>query len=397
MSGMGMEIDASGKASGDALFVARQPIVNRNGATVAYELLFRGGATPTAVIVDDFVCTAAVVERAMNSIGLDRLIGNKDAYLNCSDDFLVSKLIDVLPPKRFVLELLETSQLSPMLAERCRSLRRSGFRIALDDVCVLTPAVEAFLPFVDIVKVDWPFIPEDKRAGLVVQLKQAGKQVIAEKIEFRHEYDVAIEIGCDLVQGFYFSKPQLIVGKKILPSMGLVLHIVQLLLNDAPLQKIVDALSQAPIVATQLLRLANSGAMPNGGSKQFASLQQAFSMVGSARLLQWCSVLLYANPNGLPVTDDPLVHLAEQRARYMALEAKRLRAGDQWLDQAAYLTGMLSLLHVAHGIDIQSFVDDLPLEASIKAAIAQRDGELGQLIDSAERWERAGENAPLNG
>ena len=44
------------------------------------------------------------------------------------------------------------------------------------------------------------------------------------------------------------------------------------------------------------------------------------------------------------------------------------------------------------------FVDivkvDLPLEASIKAAIAQRDGELGQLIDSAERWERAGENAP---
>jgi c-di-GMP-related signal transduction protein len=58
---------------------------------------------------------------------------------------------------------------------------------------------------------------------------------------------------------------------------------------------------------------------------------------------------------------------------------------------------MLSLLHVAHGIDIQSFVDDLPLEASIKAAIAQRDGELGQLINSAERWERAGENAPLNG
>jgi len=394
MGNCGMEINASDKSSGDALFVARQPIVDRSGATVAYELLFRSGPTNVAVIPDDFLCTAAVVERAMNSIGLDRLIGDKDAYLNCSDDFLVSKLIDVLPPERFVLELLETSQLSALLAERCKSLRRSGFRIALDDVFAISPAVDAFLPSVDIVKIDWLLTPEDRRAELIAHLKKAGKQVIAEKIEFRDQYDLAMSLGCDFIQGFYFSKPQLITGKKILPSAGLVLHIVQLLLNDAPLQKIVDALSQAPLVAIQLLRLANSGAMPNVRVKQFASLGQAFSMVGSAKLLQWCSVLLYANPNGLPVADDPLVHLAEQRARFMAFEAKRLRADDQWLDQAAYLTGMLSLLHVAYGIDIQSFVDDLPLEACIKTAIAQRSGELGEMIDRAEQWERAGAVAP---
>lgn len=394
MGNCGMEINASDKSSGDALFVARQPIVDRSGATVAYELLFRSGPTNVAVIPDDFLCTAAVVERAMNSIGLDRLIGDKDAYLNCSDDFLVSKLIDVLPPERFVLELLETSQLSALLAERCKSLRRSGFRIALDDVFAISPAVDAFLPSVDIVKIDWLLTPEDRRAELIAHLKKAGKQVIAEKIEFRDQYDIAMSLGCDFIQGFYFSKPQLITGKKILPSAGLVLHIVQLLLNDAPLQKIVDALSQAPLVAIQLLRLANSGAMPNVRVKQFASLGQAFSMVGSAKLLQWCSVLLYANPNGLPVADDPLVHLAEQRARFMAFEAKRLRADDQWLDQAAYLTGMLSLLHVAYGIDIQSFVDDLPLEACIKTAIAQRSGELGEMIDRAEQWERAGAVAP---
>jgi len=60
------------------------------------------------------------------------------------------------------------------------------------------------------------------------------------------------------------------------------------------------------------------------------------------------------------------------------------------LTQAAYFTGMLSLLHVPHGVDISTFVKQLPLEDSIKSAISHRAGNLGELINMAEQWERAG-------
>ena len=89
-------------------FVARQAIVNRKGQIAAYELLFRDGPVSSATIRDDFRCTAEVVERALGVIGLDVLLGGLDGYLNCSPDFLNSRILDLLPPERFVLEELET-------------------------------------------------------------------------------------------------------------------------------------------------------------------------------------------------------------------------------------------------------------------------------------------------
>jgi EAL and modified HD-GYP domain-containing signal transduction protein len=263
----------------------------------------------------------------------------------------------------------------------------------LDDVDFYTAEIEGFLPNVDIVKIDWSLIPANARGKVVSRFKEAGKQVLAEKVEHREDFDEALRTGCDLIQGFYFSKPEVLAGREILPSVGFVLRIIQQLLDDAPLNDIVQSLNQAPIVATQLLRLANSGAMPNGRGLQFASLHQALAMVGSAKLLQWCSLVLYANPNGLPSFDDPLLHLAEQRARFMEQTAKQRYLNDAWLNQAAYLTGMLSLLHVPHGVDVLTFLKDLPLDYAIKSAISYRVGYLGELISLAEHWERAGQGA----
>lgn len=68
-----------GPAGTISTFIARQPIVDRAGRMVAYELLFRNGHAAAAEITDGFGCTAHVVERTVGALGLDTVLGGSTA------------------------------------------------------------------------------------------------------------------------------------------------------------------------------------------------------------------------------------------------------------------------------------------------------------------------------
>lgn len=381
-------------APGDtAVFVARQPIMDRAGRVVAYELLFRDGPTGVARIDDDLRCTTAVVERAVGLIGLERLVGNKAAFLNCPHDFLFSDYPDVLPASRFVLEILESVEPSSVLSRRCSELRGAGFQLALDDVRTMTDDIRRFLPSVDIVKIDWPFVERAELPELVSQLKRAGKVVLAEKVEYAEDAELARQLGCDLLQGYYFAKPQILSGKRSMPPVKAILHVFDLAGSDAPLGSIARALKETPMLVAQLLRLANSSEQRNGKTERISSLKQALSIAGSRRLLHWCGLLLYANRDGLPVEEDPLALLAQRRAHFMEQAIDAMADGPPSLVATAYLTGMLSLLHVACHMELRAFVDELPVSDSIREAILNGGGVLGELLSIAALLERGDADA----
>jgi c-di-GMP-related signal transduction protein len=376
-------------APGDAdVFVARQPVMDRAGRVVAYELLFRDGPAGGAHITDELRSTTAVIERALGSIGLERLSGSKACFLNCSHDFLFSDYPYVLPASRFVLEILESAELTLSLSRRCSELRGAGFQIALDDVRSMTDEIRSFLPSVDIVKIDWPFVEPSELPELVSQFKRAGKVVLAEKIESAEDSELARQMGCDLLQGYYFAKPQILSGKRAMPPVNAILHVVELVGSDAPLGGIARALRETPLLVAQLLRLANSSEQSNGKAERISSLMQALSIAGSRGLLHWCRLLLYVNRDGLPVEDDPLVLLAQRRAHFMEEAIDAMPDGSRALAAAAYLTGMLSLLHLAYHMELCSFVEELPVSDFIRVAILDGGGVLGELLSVAELLER---------
>lgn len=389
-----ISVPVEATAPGDtAVFVARQPIMDRAGRVVAYELLFRDGPTGGARIDDELRSTTAVVERAVGLIGLERLVGNKAAFLNCPHDFLFSDYPDVLPASRFVLEILESVAPSSALSRRCSELRGSGFQLALDDVRTMTDDIRWFLPSVDIVKIDWPFVERAELPELVNQLKRAGKVVLAEKVEYAEDAELARQLGCDLLQGYYFAKPQILSGKRSMPPVKAILQVFDLVGSDAPLGSIARALKETPMLVAQLLRLANSSEQPNGKTERISSLKQALSIAGSRRLLHWCGLLLYANRDGLPVEEDPLALLAQRRAHFMEEAIDAMADGPPSLVATAYLTGMLSLLHVACRMALRDFVDELPVSDSIREAILNGGGVLGELLSIAALLERGDADA----
>lgn len=377
------------------IFLARQPIMDRSGAVTAHELLFRESAANAATIHDGFGSTVAVVERALSAFGIELILGSADGFLNCTDEFLFSDLLDVLPACQFVLEVLEDAQLTPELARRCDALRQRGFRIALDDVRAITPEVEAFIPHVDIVKLDWPYLAPDQALQLIAYCKRAGRLVLAEKVEHREEHEVALQAGCDLFQGYYFSKPQMFCATSVPPYFGSVLTVLQLLTQEASDAEVERALRHAPELVVHLLHLADSSDRSRARDTHISSVRQALLAVGSRHLMRWCCILLYGIKDGLAPEVDPLIRMVDQRAGFMELAAKELMPDSVDLQQSAYLAGMLSLVHVPHGIDANSFLARLPVSTSIRDAIVEHAGSLGFLLNIAESLEKGNYNAAL--
>jgi diguanylate cyclase (GGDEF)-like protein len=123
-----------------------------------------------------------------------------------------------LPADRLVLELTETAMFRDTQATiaKLSALRATGVRVAVDDFGTGYSSLGYLRRFpVDILKIAREFIVGGERepnewafAHAIVALGQTlGLKIVAEGIEDRAQVDRLIELGCEVGQGFHFSRP----------------------------------------------------------------------------------------------------------------------------------------------------------------------------------------------
>ncbi len=364
------------------VYLGRQPILDRTGALHAYELLFRDSAHNHARVSDDAQATAQVVARTIGAIGVPAVLGHHRGYVNIGRRLLFDDIVHLMSPERFVLEILETVTVDARLLARLADLRQAGFQIALDDVWELSDALFAMLPYADIVKVDFLLTERSALRKLAATLREHGKTLIAEKVETREDFLVARDLGFDLFQGYFFARPQVLAAARSRSSSVALLRLLALLSRDAGIIELEAELKRHPNVVVQLLRLVNSSAF--GLGRNIASLREAIIATGTRQIARWAQLLLYAGGGQLPWSSDPLFHLAGTRSRFMELAARRLRPGDEYFADAAFMTGIFSLVHVVVASSPAKALDKLGLSPLIRNAIVERDSEMGTLLRIAE-------------
>jgi EAL domain-containing protein (putative c-di-GMP-specific phosphodiesterase class I) len=120
---------------------------------------------------------------------------------------------------RIVLEITERAPLDVVkdVPGRVAELRGMGFRIAIDDLGAGYAGLSSFAQLVpEVVKLDMSLVrgihADPIRQKLVRSMAslchEMGMLVVAEGVETRRELDSVVALGCDLLQGFYFGKPQ---------------------------------------------------------------------------------------------------------------------------------------------------------------------------------------------
>ena len=359
-------------------FLARQPILDRKENLCAFELLFRsGGKSAEAGVVDDTHATAQVMLNAFGDMGIANVLGAHKGFINLDAEFLHSDIIELLPRKQVVIELLETIVITDEVISRCRDLKAMGFSLALDDVLKLGDDIKPLLGVVDVIKLDLMQIAPAQLPALVKEFKKHPVKLLAEKVEDRVQASSCMEMGFDLFQGYYFARPEMLSGKHANDSKMVLLRILTLMLSGAENDKIVNAFKEHPTLSYNLLCMVNSAS--NNLAVKISSLGHGLMVLGRRALQRWVQLLLYASGKEGNVV-SPLMQLAATRAKLMELVARQIRQRDLDYADRAFMVGMLSLLDVLMDEPMHDIVARMSLQEEIEAALLQRSGDLGDLL-----------------
>ncbi|MEB2320502.1 MAG: EAL domain-containing protein [Pseudomonadota bacterium] len=307
------------------VLLGRQPILDATGSLVAFELLFRASSSGARTgWTDDLHASSHVMARVLADIGLGASLGRFTGFVNVDRDLLMSEMVELLPPERFVLEILETTEIDDELGERILALRARGYRFALDDVIAEDDGRLDRLALVDIVKID--FMPGSRWQDLARLLKPTGKKLLAEKVETPEQFRQAREAGFDLFQGFFFAKPHLLHSRRIPSAAHDVIRLIAMLDQDPDIDDVARELRRHPALFKPILRLVNSSAA--GMSREIDSISTAIALVGLRQIARLAQLMLYADGDSPPARTDPLVQQAGLRARMMELLARQWRPDE---------------------------------------------------------------------
>lgn len=373
------------------IFLARQPIVDRNESLVAFELLFRSANRTDSGVVDDTNATAQVIVNAFGEMGIVEVLGTNKGFINVDAVFLHSDLIEMLPKQQVVIELLETIVIDAAIIARCRELKAKGFTLAVDDVIELTDEIKSILGLVDIVKLDLMEIDAAKLPALVKELKRHPIKLLAEKVEDREQARRCVEMGFDLFQGYHFARPEMLSGKRANPSKIALLNIFSMMVSGAENNEIEDAFKPHADLTYSLMRMVNAPA--SGLATKISSLKHGLMVLGREPLKRWVQLLLYASDKGNN-TVSPLMQLAATRGKLMELIASQESGGDREYADRAFMVGMLSLLDALLGEPLPEILARMSLQEDVEAALLRHEGGLGALLTLCKRLE-AGDLASI--
>ncbi len=363
-------------------FLARQPILDRNEKTIGYEILYRSGEENRFFEKDGTEATLEILRNLFCDLGIQQVVGQRVAFINVTRELLLSDL-SFINHQKIVLEILEDISVDQTLVAVVSELKEQGFCIALDDYGE-TPEYEPLLPLVDMIKIDWRAgysLEEMKR--LVKRLKGFGLALLAEKIETRHEYDMALELGFEYFQGFFFAQPRVLTGKSLPTSRMAYLQLLSRLEEpDVEFSEIARIISRDAGLTLKLLKLVNSADV--GPSRKIDSIEQAIVLLGERTLRRWISIMVFHG-----ATDKVVPEAFTQAAvRGFFMEEMLNSAGLQEMAGAGFLTGLLSMAPLLTGISIKALLSQIPLHPAISTTLLEKKGVLLPYLMVCQAYER---------
>lgn len=370
---------------GSDVFVARQPIFSRRHGVYGYELLFRHGLEQAFGATDGNAATSSVIETGLLNIGLEQLTGGRPAFVNFTRDLLLTQGILRLPRRQIVIEILETVDPEPDVIEACEELRRRGFTLALDDY-VFQEGYEPLLGLADIVKFEYSAVLAIDRAEFerrVRPLRLRGVKLLAEKIETRAEYDEAVARDFQLFQGFFWGRPETVVGKKLEASPAAWLRLMQQVQDpNMDVAAVKEIIKSDPALALSLLRYINSGLFRWMG--RIDSIHRAIVMLGPDEIRRWVAFMAATTSVG---EDRPreLVVVAVARGRFCELHAASVGLETEALD--LFFMGLFSRADAMLGMPLAEALEHVPLHPESHEALLRHSGRFAPVLELAVAYE----------
>ncbi len=357
-------------------YVGRQPILDRQYKTVAYELLFRT-AKPARNNVSDEEMTAQVLVGGLMDLGVGRLSGNLPVYIKASRGILLNGMLSEFPPEILGIQLPPDMDSDDEVLLVCREMRQQGRSLMLNGFPE-SPEKEALLHVVDSVKLDMQSNADF--SGIMARSRTHSLHLVAGKVETMEDHERATSMGCSRFQGHFFCKPQVVEGKTLPDSKLSMLQAMRQVMTAKAISDVEEIILHDVTLSYRLLKYINSAAF--GMRRKIESVQQALSLLGLTNIQQWLSVMLLASMGSEKPRE--LMKITLLRGRVLEGIAE-LREPDRKADY--FILGLFSLLDALLGISIQDALENLYLPEDIREGLIDPESAKGKILGLAKALE----------
>jgi len=366
------------------IFLARQPIFDRQQHVYGYELLYRSGLSNFYDNSNDDNATASVLTNSFLSIGMGKVTSGKIGFINFTDALLRSGAAELFPQESLGIEVSNSPEPNPEIFEICSQLQRAGYKIILDDFEKGDPE-NPLAQIANVIKVD--FLPDSDTEPVHIDqlVGKSNATCLAKKVETVDAFDRAVDLGYTLFQGYFFAKPVIMAGKELsahrMSYLGMLRELNQPTID---FEKLENILGRDVTLTYKLLNYINSPffGLPN----KIKNIRHALNMIGLSKARQWLSLLALSSMGS--DKSEELIVSCLIRARFFELIAPKV--GQEEDASALFLMGLFSMIDALLDMPMTDILATLPLCEDVKSAILGRPGrysDVYQLLVNFERGE----------
>lgn len=358
------------------VFVARQPIFDRQKDVFAYELLFRSGFENYY----DSLGSRKASADLMAFVNFGELTDGKRGFATFTRSLLRKEFPSVLPSDLLTVCVPVGIVTDDEVITICRKLKEQGFVLVLDDF-TLQHRQSPLVGLADIVRLDFQALSPAEGQELRRQMPPTVK-LQAQKVDTGGAFTQAFDLGFAYFQGSFLCKP---AGNNEADIPGNKLAYLRLLnevnRSDLLLDDLESIIKLDVTLTYRLLRFMNSAWF--GIRYEVNSVRHALVLLGPKEIRKWASMLVLRNLSDDKPQELLLLSLVRAKVAEQMAPLINLRKNIPEL----FLMGMFSALDALLDRPMPVLLEELPLDQSVKAALLGVPGPFRNIYEAILGYE----------
>lgn len=369
-------------------YVTRQPIkALKEDKIVGYEVLFQKDYNSIYSSSDVAVADTISDFLMQNS---DSFADDKLTFVTFTPALLFRNTPKIFDKQKMVIQIEDHVMIHPLAPTIIRKYRAEGYEFAINDF-QFSPSFFSMLDFATYIKIDISnkTKPKDRTSlfNIVNTMKGLDKKCIATGVKEKADYELALEIDVDFVEGSYVAEA---LAKKVNRMEFLQGNFFQLVVEvskDEPdIEQIEEIVSRDTALSYALLKIVNSAYFAL--RCRVSSIRQALITMGISQLKQWVYLLSFNNDSHHDQALEAIMKISFLRANFAMILSDHV-TDLPILRSEAYIMGMFSTLQYMINAPLEEILKEIPVAQEIKDALIQKEGICGTLYKLILSYENA--------
>lgn len=361
--------------------IVRQPILDKNQEIFGYEILYNETTSAKFSLAD---VAASTIENFLLQLNSDNFTSGKTVFLTFTPNLIMKKVPKIFAANKLVIQIDDTTVVNPLALKMVQNYKSQGYKIAVNSFD-FSARNFALLDSIDIIKLDFSKSSPDSLANTINVGRSFKKKMIAYNINTSKLYDLAVELGIELMQGSCVAEKMSATVLSVEHMQSNFFQLMVAITRDEPdVDEIEQIISRDVTLTFSLIKLVNSAyfALRN----KVKSVRQALIILGLGQLKQWIYLLSFRSDLG--ELQSEIIKISFLRANFCSELFDYLK-NPPISKSEAYLMGIFSTLEMLMQVPLETVIEELGLSNEIKMALTKRVGICGVLFDLIVAYEQA--------